>query len=48
MPEHDPIDYISVKNYMLDTTFTIKKVKAAFKSMGSMKSAGPDGLNQLL
>ena len=35
VPEHDTKDFISVENSRLDTTFTIKKVKAVFKSMGS-------------
>ena len=48
MPEHDTMDFISVNNSRLDTTFTIKKVKAAFKSMGSMKYAGPDSLKPIV
>ena len=48
VPENDTINFSSVKNSRLDTTFTMKKVKAAFCSMGSMKSAGPDGLKPIV
>ena len=41
-------NFLSVKNSRLDTTFTIKKVKAVFRSMGSMKSTGPDGLRPIV
>ena len=48
VPKNYTINLLSVKNSRLDTTFTIKKVKGAFRSMGSMKSAGPDSLNPIV
>ena len=48
VPENYTINYSSVKNSRLDTTFNMKKVGAAFHSMGSMKSAGPDSLKPIV
>ena len=48
VPENDTINCSSVKNSRLDTTFTIKMVRAVFRSMGSLKSAGPDGLKPIV
>ena len=42
--DSDSMDWIAVKNNWLNKTFSIKKVKAAFRHMGSYKSAGPDGI----
>ena len=48
VPETDSMDWSKVKNYRLDKTFTIKKVKAAFRHMGSFKLAGPDGIKPIV
>ena len=42
------MDWSKVKNNRLDKTFTIKKVKAAFRHMGSFKSAGPDCIKPIV
>ena len=48
VPETNTMDFIIVKNARLDKTFTIKKVRAVFRHMGSFKSAGPDGLKPIV
>ena len=48
VPETDSMNFTKVKNAKLDKTFTIKKVKAAFRHMGSFKSTGPDGLKPIV
>ena len=48
VPETDSMDWSKVKNNRLDKTFTIKKVKAAFRHMGSFKLAGPDGIKPIV
>ena len=48
VPVTDSMDWSKVKNNRLDKTFTITKVKAAFRHMGSFKSAGPDGIKLIV
>ena len=48
VPEDDSMDCSVIKNSRLDKTFTIKKVKAAFRHMGAFKSAGPDGIKPIV
>ena len=48
VPDTDSMDCTMVKNARLDKTFTIKKVKAAFRHMGSFKLAGPDGIKPIV
>ena len=43
------MDWSKIKiNSRLDNTFTIKKVRAAFRHMGSFKLAGPDGIKPIV
>ena len=42
------MDWNTVKYNLLNKTFTMKKVKAAFAHMGSYKSAGPDGFKPIV
>ena len=46
--DSDSMDWVEVKNNKLNKTFTIKKVKTAFRHMGSYKLAGPDGIKPVV
>ena len=48
VPDTDTLEWQQIKNSKLDNTFTTKKVKAAFRRMGSYKGTGPDGIKPIV